>query len=171
MKLRTILAISILAISTASLFGQFQKKTKMIGGNMDLYFEPRSPGAFGLVIHPTFGYFPAENFAVGLQLDTEFYSRSGDYYTSLGLGPMVRYYLGNESISAFGHFAYLASTTFYSNSDDTRIDHIIFPGIGINYMLFPNVGIEGLLAVYLGHVETTISLSVGFQIFIPPVSN
>lgn len=170
--MRISLLISFLCLfSVINLNGQIVKKTKMIGGDVDLYLETPSPIGFGFIIHPNYAYFPIENLAVGIQLDAKFQTRNGEHYTSLGLGPMVRYYVGNESLSAFGHLSYLAIVDFNNVTTMPYLSHIVFPGVGINYLLFPTVGLEGLLGIYLGQGEPTISFSLGFQFFIPPNIN
>ena len=118
--------------------------------------------------HPAVGYFPIDNLAIGIQVDADYTTSENNHYTSIGIGPMIRYYIGSEPFSIFGHFAYLATSDFNSQTEERDFRNMVLPGIGANYMLSPNVGIEGLLGVYLGQIDPTISMGIGLQIFFPP---
>ena len=168
MKQITIIVLAILLSSSISLFGQFQKNTLMVGGSADLGLQTSNPAIFEIDLRPTLGFFPVENFAIGMQLNADFtFMRDGNY-SSLGLGPIVRYYIGKQKLTFFGHFSYLGRWRSAYYMEEGTFYQTFLPGVGMNYMLTPAVGLESMLGLYLGEGDPTFSLSFGFQIFIPP---
>ena len=168
---RTIMALTIVCLSGSALSGQFQEKTLMVGGNTDFYLSTIAPVSFQLEVHPTFGYFAIDNLIFGVQLDVGFMFQQHYNYSTIGLGPMARYYIGNDNLSFFAHFSYLGRLSHGSYDDVARFSNHYLPGIGMNYMITPSVGLESMLGLYLGEGDPTFSLSFGFQIFLPPTGN
>jgi hypothetical protein len=168
MKYTVSIGAILIVASCLNLFGQFQKSTVTAGGSVDLYLNPSDPFGIEGRLKPTFGFFPANNFLLGVQLDSYFSFWQEYTNVSVGLGPIIRYYYGKEKTSIFGHFSYSGSVSFSSHSDDTRYENIFLPGIGLNYMLSPNVGLETMLGLYLGDYNSIFSLSLGLQVFFPP---
>lgn len=171
MKKRFSLVSVLTFVFCLNLHCQFSKNTLMLGGDLDFFLESSAPVAYEVNLLPTLGYFLFDDFLVGLQLNAFFTNRGDSNNSAIGFGPMARYYLGNDRISAFGNLSYIGRWMYSSGNEEGENIHAVFPGIGMNYMFTPTVGIETMLGVYLGQVDPTISLGFGFQIFIPPNIN
>lgn len=170
------LLISLLSlIAFFDLSGQIQKKTLMIGGEMNIPFQNQIREEKTFYFNPKVGYFVIENLALGVCLESELHYERDHRTTSLGAGPMIRYYIGQNKLIAFGSVSYVASIVTGNFFNPNEFLSHLQPGIGFCYQLRPTIGIEALLGYdhyysNSGHTQNNSysSLHIGFQIFIPP---
>ena len=144
-----------------------------VGGNASLN---TGDGEFFYNISPQAGYFVAKNFAVGVNLDyshVKFDNPGGDFkHSTLGIGPLTRYYFGSSNIRPFVHaeYNYLSfkqtspSQTFKENGSS------YFLGGGLAAFVNRNVAIEGLAGYSHQSVDDQssggFSLRIGFGVYL-----
>ncbi|GAI52401.1 unnamed protein product, partial [marine sediment metagenome] len=142
MKTKTISTLITALFIVVNCYGQIPKKTIMIGGNFEMPIEINKYGTWQLKLTPSFGYFVIDNFALGLNLDTEFFIYRDYKETKLGIGPMMRYYFGQNNWKPFAHISYLPSITFRSDEEQNEFYSHLQLGAGINYLINKMIGIE-----------------------------
>lgn len=168
-------------IAFININGQFQKKTLMAGGeiNIPLFFE-NEDGSKYYYFNPQFGYFFLKNFAAGINTETSLYTLQGSRRTDLGIGPFVRYYLGVDPIYGFLHCSYQGTIIMYNTTSTNVYQSEFQPGIGLGYRLLPTVGIDVIFKLVFYHTNdqyteteryTSSSLNTSLQIYFPPTSN
>lgn len=165
-----ILFIGILfTLSLSNVLGQIQKKTWMIGGDMNLLMNIYDRQDVGFVLVPSVGYTVANNLVLGFDMSGEYYYSFDDktYWGSIGIGPMFRYYIGKNDLMPFAYLSYKGEIGFYSDYEDTSWDHSLQPGVGLTYMIFPSVGIEGLLTCHVLDYYKTLQFHIGLQVYLP----
>lgn len=152
----------------------------IIGGNAGFSSYKETPDggtvykSTSLNISPYFGYFIADNLAVGASLSYNWRKSGGNKNTSFGFGPDVRYFfemgllLKTELLFDFYSYA--------SGSKDRTI--YIKPGVGYSIFLNPRVALEPCIVYQFGFgkYKSTMSdfkyktgefgLEIGFTIFL-----
>ena len=129
---------------------------------------------FGLYLSPTIAWFVVDYLAVGTSLDLGFNINSGDFSYSLGIGPLVKYYLDAGlffSAQASINFDHYPSKTSYTSFS-------LKPGIGYAIFLNPKVALEPALTYefnstkYKGTMSdsktrrNSLGIEVGFTVFL-----
>jgi len=179
MKQRTIIALILLLSSGISLFGQIQKNTLMLGGEIDIPLQQQGGDEYKFIIAPTFGYFIIDNLVIGAEVYTQINSWLGAIRYNIGAGPFCRYYVGKSNLKPFGHLSYVGVISFFNTAESKYYTSHLKTGLGASYFLIPSVSIEALIAYdqfktneELGRIQDPhLSLHFGFQIFIPPRSS
>jgi len=158
---------------TTTVFGQTGKGSVLLGGTAGFtnQFE-RPDDLFTISLVPTFGYFVADEIALGGQLGFG-YSKSGDFsFSSFSLTPFARYYFGPEGtlkyfVQAEGGF--LTAKSKGGFSDETFSGAIFGGGPGIAIFLNDHVAIEGILkySKSTGDFDTSdLALLFGIQAYL-----
>lgn len=172
---QVLLVTFLFLIAIFNLNGQFQKKTLMVGGEIHIpILSEYEDGSKQYYFNPKVGYFLLDNFAVGINTETSLYTQDKNRRTELGIGPLVRYYLGRNRIYGYAHFSYLGTLVMFNTAASNVFQSKIQPGIGVGYQLLPSVGIEAFFSYDFFHTNdqfadrqnyTSSSLNIGFQIF------
>lgn len=167
-------------ITIFNLNGQIQKKTLMVGGEIDLPLTKKYEDENQFKIAPTFGYFVVDNLVVGVETETIINTWLDARRYNIGIGPLVRYYVGTNKLQPFGHMSYIGLMSFFNTSDNNYFSSHLKSGVGVHYLLIPSVSIEALIAydyfntneeLAKGIPRPHLSIHFGFQIFLPPKNN
>jgi outer membrane protein W len=147
-----------------------------------------SGSSFGIGIDPTFGYFIADNFAIGVSLDLSYYSDSGDSsqtsstVTSTSksselyafLGPFFRFYFGGAKAKGRPYFEASAGVSLYpsysgeyssSSGDSYTVSYTKYSGVkvaavlGYEYYLNPSVGLQ----YYVGYSYSSFASTYAYD--------
>lgn len=164
----------LLAVTTVS-FSQIEQGTSLIGGTAGFNnrFIDRSDDFFSMNISPDYGYFVAENLALGAALGFG-YSSAGDFSsTSFSLVPFGRYYFGGAGPVFFVH-AELGFITSRSDSGgffepETFNGATFGGGPGMAFFFSDQVAIEGLLEyqrVAGDFDQSNLGLRFGVQVYL-----
>ena len=176
-----------------SAFSQTEKGSFLIGGSGNASIPNFKNYQYNLNVSPTAGYFVCNNFALGI-------SPSGSYRHSfntgifrewssnMGIGPLVRYYIGKSKLRFFANgginYSHASYVTKYFDGrpDDNFTQHYNtfneHVGIGIVYFINNFIGLEASLQYQHTHLKYYIPTSgiisgsgiwfnLGFQIYIP----
>jgi len=166
--------ISILSISAVlNLCGQIQKKTIMVGGEIDIPLKLKADGYINTKADCRFGYFAAKNLFVGVKMEYKFDFLDGGRTITMGSGPMIRYYTGKKQLMMFGHLSYVPSIVFLTSAESNQFISHLQPGLGLSYILHPSISVEALLGY--NHYNSSNKfrydsfslLHIGINIFIP----
>jgi hypothetical protein len=129
---------------------------------------------FGLYLSPKVAWFIVDYLAVGTSLNLGFNVNSGDFSYSLGIGPLVKYYLdAGLFFSAQGsiNFDHYPNKTSYTS-------FTLKPGLGYAIFLNPKVALEPALTYefaankYKGTISdskdrrNSVGIEVGLTIFL-----
>ena len=176
--MKNILITLLAVVLFTPVFAQIPKGTSTIGGNISLqrsttqYTYDGSSSLDGfkteyktniLALTPSYGYFIVNNLSLGVNVNT-FLSRATskpyadvrDLHSdsrTIGVGPMVRYYLPLDSkLYLFGtaSYSWLWSHSKYENYDNTRITTsrssvrytMWDAGLGLSYFVSPTTAVE-----------------------------
>jgi outer membrane protein W len=141
--------IYLLIVCTLPCFAQSAIQSRTININGSLSFssqtsEGENESRNVLSLNPQVGYFIFDNISLNLSLN--YYRDSYNQYsiTEWGIGPIIRYYLGNEKIKFFPLIGYLYSEQIQSNTYASLLfpgNESIFGG-GVNYFVTNNIAIE-----------------------------
>jgi hypothetical protein len=122
---------------------------------------------------PSFGYFVANQLAVGIELPVSMFRMSQIHNYSYGYSPFVRYYLKN-GLFASVQFSHIFLDYQDINSIQSKNTQFMFtPGVGYSYFLNKNVAFEGGVfyeqSFYnnLAGNQGELSFRLGLQVFIP----
>jgi hypothetical protein len=172
----------LLIIGLMPALGQTEKGSWLIGGygNIDVYNVGSDYRQFYTSINPQAGYFLVDNFALGTRLPLSGSTSPGFRTYTLGIGPFIRYYVGESRIRFFGeaqaNLNYGYQFNEYAIGDETTNElYIVYgAGLGLAYFITPRVGLEAMLG-YTNGTNTDnritsgqINLNAGFQIYLPP---
>lgn len=142
------------AAVTAIANAQTEKGTWMVGGS--LQFQA-AEGTSIFAADPNLGYFFANNFAGGAQLNLI----SSEGTTIWGFGPYLRYYItGSNKGKLFGQ----AGVGFSGVSDGGGSSTAFNGKLGYAAFLNKNVALEFAGNVMAGEGTTVFGLGIGFQI-------
>lgn len=118
--------------------------------------------------------------SLGLNIEIFLYTLYDNRRTKLGIGPLVRYYIGKDRVYGFAHFSYLGKLIMFNTSVRNEFQSKLQPGVGIGYMLTSTVGIDALFKYEFYHTNdefaeiqnyTSSSLNIGLQIYLPLKTN
>ncbi|MCU0391871.1 MAG: porin family protein [Thermoflexibacter sp.] len=169
---------------THQVCGQTNKGDFLLGGNLGFsYLEISNQKTTNthIFFSPRVGYFPINNWAVGLNLPLSS-TKSGDVVRSsmVGFGVFSRYYFLPNQFKLFVQAEYGRGQlkTKLPTTETTQITYYWDMGVGMAYFLSPNIGIEGILQyqqrnVPIVQVTNTISyekanqvnFNIGLQIY------
>lgn len=138
--------IVLLFIFTISLAAQDRlKNVYTVGGSVSYssYSEDNASNKqTNFVFMPTLGYFFVENLYTGMMIMYSHYS-SGDFSNnSIGLGPTVKYFFGEDKLKPFvgGRLTYVTNTNG-QNDDFSNQTDVTLSG-GINYFITDYFALE-----------------------------
>ncbi len=144
--MKKVLLILFLCFFTNMLIAQGKlKNVYTVGGSISYSSykeENNSTDQSSFVFMPTLGYLFVENFYTGMMLLYSHYS-SGDYSSnSIGLGPIVKYFFGDEKLKPFagGRLTYITNTNG-QNDDFSNQTDLTLSG-GINYFVTDYFALE-----------------------------
>jgi hypothetical protein len=144
-----------LAGGTISFNHTFSNKTNLFSGNLN----------------PNYGYFFANNLAIGGVLSMTYSTSSGDHSTLSTLSPFVRYYIGPPKTCMF--FGYASAGGGVQTNNNTSIGLYNFQvGPGFDYFVNKHVAVEALMS-YRGSklnrsgsdYSNNLGLLIGLQVF------
>jgi len=155
--------------ATISSFAQTEKGDWLVGGTVGFRTNKNNSS---INISPNAGYFFANNFAAGANVQIDF-SKVGDYKTTdLGLGPFARYYFEGSTVRPFvtTSFNYLYTKAKTNLSTSSESGYGWFFGIGAAAFINQNVALESIAGYnysrYGGVGYSGFALNVGFQVYI-----
>lgn len=163
---------AVLLTSVSSTFAQTDKGDWLVGGTLGF---TTTKGNSNFNLSPSAGYFFADNFAAGANVDLKFGKLGDVKSTEFGIGPFARYYFGKGNLRPFATAAidYLTNsskntTTNFSSSID---GFGWFLGAGGAAFLNQSVALEGIVGFdskkYSGaSANTGFLLKIGFQVYI-----
>lgn len=145
-----------LAGGTISFNNTFANKTNLFSGNLN----------------PNYGYFFANNLAIGGVLSMTYSTSNADYSTLATLSPFVRYYIGAPKTCMF--FGYASAGGGVQSNNNTSVGLYNFQvGPGFNYFINKHVALEALMS-YRGsklvarvgsNYSNNVGLLIGLQVF------
>jgi hypothetical protein len=192
MRKITLLAITLMAISCGLLSAQTNKGRIMIGASSNIgltgsgsdlmsigfttvkeksddnaFVEPELEKSFNINLVPRVGYFVADNFAIGLDLNLAFSSNSNEdsdftfTQTVFSVGPFARYYIPTSTVLPFlevsGSFGSVKSKIDSGdNSFPTQEDTFNLINFGGGVGLAAPLGEKVTFDVSAGYYSTTI---------------
>jgi hypothetical protein len=168
-----ILFLFLASVSFSQIEKPITKGSMLIGGSikhstLSIHFTN-----FQFNASPSFGYFVADHFAVGMELPVSIFKMSQIHNYSYGYSPFVRYYFNN------GLFASVQFSQIFTDYQDINMIRnkmnyfVVAPGIGYSYFLNKNVALEGGVfyeeSFYKNSIgnQGELSFRFGLQIFIP----
>jgi len=148
---------------------QVEKGAMLAGGQMAI---KTNKGNSSFVLNPTFGYFIAENTALGAALTLNFTKKGEVQSNNFGLGPFFRYYFGKSQTKPF----FVTQVDFLSQTTKTSATKIDATGwgflIGLGFAAFinDNVAVEGITGYNYADFSNAdgsggFSLSLGIQFY------
>lgn len=151
---------------------QTERGNWLIGGGFNINTVSNST-TIGL--NPTFGYFAANNFAVGASIMLEYDKFGENKSTTFGIGPLARYYFGKTHVKPFvtGELNFISQKFKFPAGTNTENGVNYFLAGGLALFLNENVALEGLA----GYNHTKIkgiegdggfAMRVGFQVYLHP---
>lgn len=174
MKKLLFAALMLVAVAaSAQIEKPITKGNMMIGGAIKHSTLSIHLTNFQFNASPSFGYFVANQLAVGIELPVSIFKMSQIHNYSYGYSPFVRYYLKN------GLFASVQFSQIFTDYQDINMNRskmnrfVIAPGIGYSFFLNRNVAFEGGVfyeqSFYNNSVgnQGELSFRLGLQIFIP----
>lgn len=170
MKKTLLFVAMFFSLATAAL-AQTEKGNGLIGGNLELNTAKNNSA---IIITPMAGYFFADNFAAGANLNIN-YQKSGDNKTTgLGIGPFARYYFsGNATLRPLVHADLNFSSTKFKSptGSNTYTGTEYFLGGGAAAFLNRNVALEALAGYDHTAFENQdgtggFKLKIGFQVYL-----
>lgn len=161
----TLVCLLMISVLTA----QTDKGAIMAGGQLSLN---TNKGGSSFRFNPQLGFFVADNFAVGGEMNMDF-SKAGTVKSSeLGLGPFARYYFGKAQTKPFlvSSANYVTVTTKSNNLEVNSTGWSFLFGVGFAAFLNRNIAVEGISGYRYANYSNTegaggFSLSVGFQLY------
>lgn len=166
----------LLAGAAFSASAQTEQGNFLVGGNLQLNTAKNNTQ---ITVSPNAGYFFADNFAGGVNLNFG-YSKVGQssvtnsYKTTrFDIGPFARYYVGTTNLRPFLHanVDFTSSKTKVTTQTSTSNGVGYFFGPGVAAFLNRNVALEGLIGydhfAYKNQEGSGgLALKVGFQIYL-----
>ena len=155
--------------ASISAFAQTEKGDWMLGGTVGFRTNKDNNQ---LNISPNAGYFFANNFAAGANLQMDFTKVGESKTTDLGIGPFARYYFEGATVRPFvtTSFNYLytkSKSAAYKNSES---GFGWFFGVGAAAFINQNVALETIAGYnyskYGSQGYSGFALNIGFQVYI-----
>jgi predicted porin len=107
-------------------------------------------------LYPAGFYFVYPNLALGTSILYSDYKSGVLEFKDYGVGPVVRYYVGKDTIQPFFSLEYLytkSKATLTGNSKQTGRGTDISLGIGVDYFLSKNVALEPMVRYTFSHTD------------------
>ena len=172
-KLLFALLMLVAVAGSAQIEKPITKGNMMVGGAMQfskwsIHFDNVQFNA-----SPSFGYFIANQLAVGIELPVSVFKMAQIHNYSYGYSPFVRFYMKN------GLFFSLQFSHIFSDNQDINMNRskmnffVIAPGIGYSYFLNKNIALEGGVfyeqTIFNNSIgsQGELGLRFGFRIFLP----
>ncbi len=163
------LLILILVVAVLDVSAQTDKGNIMVGGQLAL--STNKDGS-DFRFNPQFGYFAANNFALGGEMNFDF-SKSGTIRVNeFGIGPFARYYFGKSQTKPFlvSSVDYVSTTTKSNNLEVNATGWSFLAGAGFAAFLNRTVAVEGIIGYRYADYSNTegsggLNLSLGFQLY------
>jgi len=138
-----VLVFSFLFCISLELFSQTEKNMFMAGNSFFFHFQYEYSGDLAFRLNPKIGYFPIDNFCLGLEVNlipNDGYYNNDRYYA---VGPYGRYYFGFSNFKLF-----IESGINYNFAKyDDGISIIVGPGL--TYFLNDFIAIENTFSYHL----------------------
>lgn len=120
-----------------------------------------------ITLYPIGFYFVYPNLAIGTSIIYNDSTTNGLDYNYYGIGPVVRYYVGKDTVHPFLSLEYfytrsknkMATAGFSNNSTGRGTD--ISLGIGVDYFLSKNVALEPIVRYTFSHTDNHYTPSIG----------
>jgi hypothetical protein len=163
----SVLAVTIMIIAANA---QTEKGDWMVGGNIAIN-TPSGNSEF--TIAPMGGYFFANNFVAGLNVNMNFETVSSSSTAIIAAGPFARYYINikNSTFKPFFHAEYNLGNaeTKVSGVETSNTTGAFFLGAGGAFFINPNVALEAVAGYNHTKVQGADSQNgflfrLGFQI-------
>jgi len=169
------LVMALLSITLSSK-AQTQQGNVLVGADFARFsFQLNNPHQFDVSLSPSAAWFLNNNFALGGYVNFALSATSGyNTTTTVGLGPLARYYFGKAETRSK---LFLQANAGYSNSSygtTSTISAVVFgAGPGFAYFVTPNVGLETILSyngasgtnTYTGYGHS-VNLNFGLQVYL-----
>jgi hypothetical protein len=168
---KTLLFVAMFFSLANAALAQTEKGNGLIGGNLELN---TSEDNSAIIVTPMAGYFFADNFAAGANLDINYEKTGDNKVTRFGVGPFARYYFpGNATLRPLVH----ANLNFTSSKIKTPTGSNSFTGTeyflgaGAAAFLNRNVALEALAGYDHTAFENQdgtggFKLKIGFQVYL-----
>ena len=127
------------------------------------YSHINENGATSISITPAMFYFVYPNLAVGASFIYWDYDSDYNDVKTYGVGPVVRYYFGKDTIYPFASVEYTYTrskneSNFSGFSSNINVHgNDLSLGLGIDYFLSKNVALEPIVRYTFSHYDTDIS--------------
>ena len=175
MKHKTLALLAGFLLISGLAFAQPVQGSVLLGGTAG--FNSSSFGdANTTTIHfqPLFGYFIADQFAIGASANATFFGGDADG-SSFGIGPFVRYYFNNSGNARFfGQAGISYNSTDPGDNFDSFSSFGFGVAAGVDLFLNSNVALEASLGFSSSKLEdadestTNIGLNIGVAAFLHP---
>lgn len=132
-------------------------------------------------LSPSFSYLITENFELGGVLNLMYFNETqeidhnsfnrkiSDNYTSIGLGPQMRYYFTTDNLIPFISLSLLYSSAGWNGSTKTEMTNLNLGG-GLDYFFSERVALEPFINYSLlwqkSHSMSQLSIGTGINYFI-----
>ncbi len=157
-------------------FEQTDKGSHLAGGTISLsnqFSNSAGPNAFSANLNPNYGYFFANNLAIGGVLSLSYSKQQGGPSSQTAiLSPFVRYYIGPpRTFMMFGYASAGSGINVNNTKNIGLFDYKV--GLGADYFVNKHVAFEALLT-YDGNKKlntegaqytSVIGLLIGLQVF------
>jgi len=157
-------ALLIILISNANADSPTDKGVYSLSGSIS-YSHTNNGGGTMTAITPAFTYFVYPNLALGASILYWDFKTDSSEAKTYGIGPVVRYYFGRETIYPFASVEYTYTKNKYESNfsglSSTSNGHgsDLSLGLGVDYFLSKNVALEPIIRYTFNHNETDISAS------------
>jgi hypothetical protein len=152
-----------------SVFGQTEKGTIMTGGQLGLN---TNRGGSSFRLNPQFGFFPADNLALGGELNLDFSKQGSVRSNEFGIGPFARYYFGKAQTKPFvvGSFNFLSSSVKSGALEINSTGWGGLFGVGFAAFITRNIALEAITGYRYQDYSNSdgsggFSLGIGFQLY------
>jgi hypothetical protein len=149
---------------------QTEKGNGLIGGNLEVN---TSEDNSAIIITPMAGYFFADNFAAGANLNIDYQKTGDNKVTAFGIGPFARYYFASGLIRPLVHVNLNFTSAKYKmpTGSNTFTGTEYFLGGGAAAFLNRNVALETLIGYNHAAIENQdgtggLNLKIGFQVYL-----
>ena len=161
--------MAFLLMSSASAFSQTEKGAVLVGGALS--FQTTSNNS-SFVLNPNIGFFPFNNFALGVTTNFNYAKQGNIKSNQIGVGPFLRYYVGKTQTKPFitTEVGYLHNKIETSLGESSTNGFGFLIGLGFAAFINETVAIEGLTGYNYSDFSDASSASgftmrFGFQLY------
>lgn len=164
---------------------QTEKGSRLAGVQVGNIIIPTSGGSGAIIaLQPTYGWFVADNLAIGVGIPFFHVGAGGSDITQIGVAPFLRYYLSTANVKPFlGASVGVVNTSGQNRSSTDAlysatggvaifINKAVSFDIGLTYTGGSTGAISTLLAgganSLTPNVPNALNISLGFQVFFGP---